>query len=161
LSASVIARRVIATPARPASEAWTLIVSLLAPDKTSDAYKELLSIAGIASSLISDEAFKGVPAVMRGNGPRVRLYCLYDEDAVSGEDANEAALATVPTQGDWKLSLPCPADDLTWVRSAIKEKSSRITARDMAEPAQDDDAEAETTEASKAVSINLEAFLRK
>jgi hypothetical protein len=155
---SVVARRIKATPARSASEAWAMIVNLVAPN-TGAARTELESIAGIASSLISDEAFKDAPAVMRGKGPRVRFYCLYGEDAITGDDASESALATVPTDEDWKMSLPCSPDDLTWVQSALKAKSTRVTARDLNDSVSDDDEETSSA-SSKAVAINKEAFLR-
>ena len=73
---TVIARRIKATPARSASSAWSVIVSLLAPKADSAARVELENIAGIAGSLISDEAFRSSPAVVYGSGPRIRLYCL-------------------------------------------------------------------------------------
>jgi hypothetical protein len=158
---SVVARRIIATPARHASGAWAKIVDLIAPDQNSPARKELESVAGIASSLISEESFKDVPALVRGKGPRVRLYCLYNEDATSGENASEAALATIPTEGDWKMSLPCPTDDLEWVQAALKNKSTRITAHDLSEPVTDEDEDSQRENASaKAVTINREAFFR-
>lgn len=158
---SVIARRIIATPSRHASEAWAKIVSLIAPIQGSAARTELESVAGIASSLISDEAFKDAPAVVRGKGPRVRFYCIYGEDAISGEDASEAALATVPTEAEWKMSLPCPADDLAWVQAALAKKSTRITARDMSESVTDEDEDNQSQDSTaKAVTINREAFFR-
>ena len=158
---SVVARRIIASPERHASEAWTKMVVLIAPDKNSDARKELESVAGIASSLIAEGSFKDAPAVVRGKGPRVRLYCLYGEDAISGEDANEATLAIVPTEEEWKLSLPCSADDLTWVQAALKNKSTRITARDLSEQVTDEDEDSQQGNASaKAVIINREEFFR-
>ena len=158
---NVVARRIIATPARHASEAWATIVALIAPDQNSRARKELESVAGIASALIADAAFKDVPAVVRGKGPRVRIYCLYNDDAIRGEDANEAALATVPTGEEWKLSLPCLMDDLEWVQAALKNKSARITARDLSEPVTDDDDDSQRENASaKAVTINREVFFR-
>lgn len=158
---SVAARRIIATPARHASGAWTKMVDLLAPDQNSNARKELESVAGIANLLISEEAFKNAPAVVRGKGPRVRLYCLYNDDAISGEDASEAALATVPTEEEWKMSLPCPTDDLEWVQSALKNKSTRITARDLSEPVTDEDEDSQRENSSaKAVTINRKEFFR-
>lgn len=155
---SVVARRIIATPARHASEAWATIVNLIAPSRGS-ARTELESVAGIASSLISDEAFQDAPAVVRGKGPRIRFYCIYGEDAISGEDASEAALATVPTEDEWKMSLPCPADDLQWVQAALAKKSTRITARDLSEKVTDEDEDGQDASA-KAVTINREAFFR-
>src|SRR4029077_3049020 len=91
------------------------------------ARKELLNIEGIASSIISTESPKDAPMVVVGKGPRVRIYCLYDEEAISGDDANEAALAECPTDGDWAMSLPVDADDVAWVRDALAKKSSRVT----------------------------------
>jgi hypothetical protein len=45
---TVIARRIIATPVRSASEAWAAIVNILAPQSGSKARQELLAIEGIA-----------------------------------------------------------------------------------------------------------------
>jgi hypothetical protein len=141
---TVVARRIIATPARSASEAWNVIVNFLAPDNSTDAWKELQSIAGLASNLIADEAFADAPAVVYGSGPRVRIYCVYGEDALSGESASETALTFIPTNGDWRMSLPCPPEDLEWVTAALKEKSTRVTARnvndDIEEPEQQEKA---------------------
>lgn len=154
---TVIARRIKATPARSASAAWSVMVNLLAPDTSSAARIELDNISGIASSLISDEALKTSPTVVYGSGPRIRFYCLYDEEAVSGENASESALSFVPTDGDWKMSLPCPAEDLDWVQEALKKKSNRITARDLT--AVVDDGEGENQQSSKSLRIDTEAFL--
>jgi hypothetical protein len=154
---TTLARRIIATPARPTPEAWQVIVTLLAPQSDSSPRKELLGIAGIACSLIVDEAMKAAPIVVSGSGPRVRIYCLYDEDAISAENANEDALPFNATEGDWHMSLPCPADDLTWVQGALRKLSSRVTARDMA-TAQPD--EAESRASTKNIEVDKEAFFR-
>lgn len=154
---TVVARRIIATPARPASEAWAVMVDLLAPDKQSGARKELESVAGIASNLIADEAFDSAAGVVYGSGPRVRLYCLYGDKAISGDRASESALAFNPTEGDWQMSLPCPAEDLTWVRDALKEKSSRITARNVDEDIEEE-GDSEGRKASAGFEIDTEAF---
>ncbi len=154
---TVVARRIAATPARSASEAWTVMVNLLAADKNSDARKELESVLGIASNLIADEAFKSAAGVVYGSGPRVRLYCLYGDAAITGDNASESALAFNPTEGDWRMSLPCPADDLDWVRDDLKKKSSRITARDMDEVVEED-GESDERKASSNFEIDREAF---
>jgi hypothetical protein len=157
---SVIARFIIATPARHASVAWAKIVNLIAPSQ-GEARRELESIAGIASSLISEEAWKDAPAVMRGKGSRVRFYCLYEDEAISGEKANEATLATVPTEdGDWKMSLPCPADDLKWIKAALEKKSTHITVRNLSESVTDDEEEQNEDASAKALTINRDAFFR-
>lgn len=155
---STVARRIRATPARAASDAWQVIVDLIAP-KEGDARRELLSIAGIASAIISAESSKDSPIVVRGKGPRVRMYCLYDEEAVTGDDANEAALAECPTAGEWGMSLPADADDVAWIKDALAKKTSRVKVREKSEPFDDSEehaGKAATTEAT----INMEAFLR-
>ncbi len=154
---TVVARRIIATPARPASEAWAVMVNLLAPDQNSEARKELESVSGIASNLIADEAFDGTPGVVFGSGPRVRLYCLYGDTAISGEGASESAFAFVPTEGDWRMSLPCPPDDLDWVRDALKNKSSRIAARAVDEDV-DDREDSKSRSDPSAYEIDRETF---
>jgi hypothetical protein len=154
---TVVARRIVAAPARSASEAWAVMVDLLAPDKSSDARKELESVSGIASNLIADEAFESAAGVVYGSGPRVRLYCLYGDAAISGDRASESALAFNPTEGNWRLSLPCPAEDLNWVRDDLKKKSSRITARDMDEDIEED-GDSDQRKTSSVFKIDREAF---
>ncbi len=155
---STIARRIRATPERGASDAWQVIVDLIAP-KDGAARRELLGIEGIASSIISTESPKDAAIVVRGKGPRVRMYCIYDDEAISGDDANEAALADCPTDGDWVMSLPADADDVAWVKDALAKKSTRVMVREKSEVFDDGEEQskqAATTEAA----INMEAFLR-
>ena len=42
-------------------------------------------VGGVACSLVSSEAFTDA-IVIWGNGPRVRVYCLFGEDAIIGDD---------------------------------------------------------------------------
>src|SRR5262249_55254758 len=97
---TVVSRRIVSTPARSASASWDVIVQLVtAPGST--ARQELQGIEGIASCIIAEESLKTDPCVVFGSGPRVRIYCLYNEDAIAGEDANETVLTFMPTEGDW------------------------------------------------------------
>jgi hypothetical protein len=153
---TVVARRFVSIPERTASATWSAISQLLAPDSGSAASAELASVAGIASSLISREAMTS-PVVVWGAGPRVRIYCLYNDDAVEGDDANEAALSFNPTDGDWYMSLPCPAEDLSWVKNALKSK--RVTARDMETLLDSDEEESSKKSATETV-VDLEAFFK-
>jgi hypothetical protein len=155
---SVVARRIRATPERGASDAWQVIVDLIAP-KEGAARRELLGIEGIASSIISTESPKGAAMIVRGKGPRVRIYCLYEEEAVSGDDASESALAECPTDGDWVMSLPADADDVAWVKDALAKKSNRVTVREKSELFDSGDEESNNA-ASTEAAINMEAFLR-
>jgi hypothetical protein len=108
---STIARRIRATPERPATEAWDVIVGLVS-EPGSTAREELASVSGVASCLIADEAPKESPIILVGVGPRLRIYCLYDEDAVTTQDADERALSWNPTGGNWKMWLPAAREDL-------------------------------------------------
>lgn len=157
---TVVARRVCATPARSASEAWTVIMDLLAPSPASAARRELEAIAGIASGLIADEAMTA-PIVTFGSGPRVRIYCLYDEEAISGEDANETPLAFDATSVNWHMSLPCPPADLAWVQAALATRSDLITARDQYAPVDDSETdEAVDSRATSEIVVDQERFFR-
>ena len=154
---SVVARRFISVPQRTATATWKAISDLLAPDASSAAARELASISGIGSSLITREAMTS-PIVVYGSGPRVRVYCLYNDDAIESDEANESALAFDATAGEWKMSLPCPADELSWVQRALAAKSTRISARDMDE-AVEDAADAGSTN-STAEAVDMEAFFK-
>lgn len=89
---------------------------------------------------------------------RGRVYCLYNEDAITGEDTNEAPLTFCPTEGDWRMSLPCPADDLDWVQTALKERSAHVVAREVGTDVDKEESDKSTT--AKGAVINREAFLR-
>jgi hypothetical protein len=159
---TVITRRIIATPARSAAETWNVIAGLLAPDTKGDARKEILSVIGIASSLIASEAMKDAAIVVSGSGPRVRIRCIYDEEAIIGEDASEERLAICPTEGDWVMSFPCPPDDLKWVQESLRKHSTRITARDLSEEPFSESTETESSNKSRAVEVTVdrESFFR-
>jgi hypothetical protein len=153
---TVVSRTIRSIPHRSASDTWSFIVDLLAPSSGA-ARSELQSVAGIASALITEEIMTDAAMVVYGAGPRVRIYCLYNEDAIDGDKAAESALAFVPTDGDWSLSLPSPADDLGWVETALRAKSSRITARDKDTTI---DESSSNDDGASALSVDKEAFLR-
>ena len=132
---TTVARRTFrSTPARDALVTWTAIVDLLTRGTDDSARTELLAVAGIAASVIVDHGPGDAPIVVTCDGPRTRIYCLYDDDAIDGSDANEDPLGFDPLKGDWSVSLPSPADDLSWVQDALKVHSDRITARDPNSP---------------------------
>lgn len=128
---TVASRTFRSTPQRDALQTWAAIVDLLTQSKAGATRTELLAVAGIAASIITEQAPKDAAIVVTCDGPRTRIYCLYDDDAIEGSNANEDVLGFDPLQGDWRVSLPCPADDLIWVLGALKKHSSRITARDL------------------------------
>lgn len=154
---TVVSRTFISVPERTATATWKAISDLLA-NEDSDAGRELASISGIASSLITREAMTS-PIVVYGSGPRVRVYCLYNDDAIEGDEANESSLAFNPTTGNWKMSLPCPAEDLEWVQNSLCAKSARIAARDM-DSSVEEVGKDSRADGAGAQAVDMEAFFK-
>ena len=158
---TTIARTFSSIPQRSALETWRAVVELLAPH-ASVARRELEGVSGIAAALIASEAMTS-SIVIWGAGPRVRVYCLYGEDAIGGDSANESPLSFTPTDGDWRMSLPAAIEDLNWVVEALASKSNRVSARQM------DDVSGATLEAQTAQSTrsqvlvvpDIDAFMRR
>jgi hypothetical protein len=129
---TVASRTFRSIPHREAAQTWHAIVDLLTQGRSGEAKNELLSVSGIVASVIADQGPKEAPIVVTCDGPRMRIYCVYDDDALDDAEENEGALGFDPLNGDWRVSLPCLADDLSWVQAALKQQSERITARDIA-----------------------------
>lgn len=152
---TVTRRTVRSSPHRDAFVTWNTIIDLLTATNT-DARSELENVSGIASSIIADKACETTAIVVSCNGPQTRIYCLFDDDAIDGSDANEEVLAFDPLKGDWSISLPCASDDLSWVQSALTKKSARITARDLSEKKQADES---SSKAQAELELDVERFL--
>lgn len=131
MAATVISRVIRSSPHRDTATTWSVIAELLTTGGNKDAKVELLSVLGVAASIIAEHAPEKAPIVVTSDGPRTRIYCIYDDDAIEGSEAKEDSLGYDPLNGDWALSLPCPKEDLDWVKKALLEKSTRITARDL------------------------------
>ncbi|MGH8610586.1 MAG: hypothetical protein ACREYF_00690 [Gammaproteobacteria bacterium] len=152
---TVASRTFRSSPYRDATETWNVIVALLTQGKESEARRELCAVTGIASSLITDQAPKSVPIIVTCDGPRTRIYCLYDDDAIDGSGASEDSLGFDPVKGDWEVSLPCPHYDLAWVQGALKKHSSRITARDLDTGISNEDSSSTT----RSLTLDVKGFL--
>lgn len=157
---SVYARQFAATPIRTASETWLAISELISKPGTA-ARTELANVTGIASCLLADETPKDNPMVVFGSGPRLRIYCLYGEDAVVGDDKDESDLSWNPTEGDWKMRLPCGTEDLEWVKKALSKLSNRITAYDPEAEEDDEASRSSNAPQQQQLSINAEVFKNK
>ena len=144
---SVIARRIRATPERPAVDTWRFIVSL--------ARRELEAVGGVAACLIADEVPKEAPIVLAGSGPRLRIYCLYGEEALTGEGSNETDLTWDPTVAEWMMWLPTAGEDLEWVRTQLAKVGKRIVAYD---PEREKAGSALPSGDRVEVAINVDAF---
>jgi hypothetical protein len=153
----VIARRIASTPVRTASQTWDAIVALIAPNPQSAARKQLAQAAGVACASIASEATKDAAIVIWGNGPRVRVYCVFDEDAITQDGVNEDALPQSPTEGDWKMSIPCQTEDVKWSAKNL-DASPKISARGVDDELEEEEAASTATKSS--LSINLSEFLK-
>src|SRR5690606_17092630 len=76
-----IRRYVASIPIRSARETWRAITELVTGADTVER-AQLHAAASIMESLIADEHPATVPIVFKGAGPRVIIYCLYNEDAM-------------------------------------------------------------------------------
>lgn len=117
-------------------------------------------MAGIAAQMISTESAKEYPIISAGSGSRVRIYCVYDDDALVEDNANEAALAFDATSKDWKVSIPAEAEDVNWSKVELAKLSARITVREKTAPFGDEDQEEKQT-ASSAFKVDLGEFLKQ
>ena len=131
--ADAIVRRVISTPVRSATDTWTAISALLAPDPTSSARRELNRMSGLACAAISSEAMRHDPLELRSQGLTVRIYCLHGEDAIMtpGYDLHE--FAWCPTEAEWRMSIPCEATDLRWLNREVATLSPNTIFRPVGE----------------------------
>jgi len=154
---TVIARRVASTPERSVSATWTTIVDILAPDSASTARVELMRVAGVAHATITTEAPANDAFVVWGGGPRVRVYCAFGDDAITGNVVNEDAVRDLPTGSNWKLSIPCLEDDLSWMREQLKTLSSRVSVRAIGADESTDDTK-KSSDVSSA--FNMQEFLK-
>lgn len=117
---AVVSRLVRSSPHRNTSDTWVFIVDLLTQGMDGEARRELLAVSGVASSVIAEQAAKNAAIVATCEGPRTRVYCLHDEEAIEGGDAKEDALGYDALKGRWSVSLPCSKDDRSraWLASS-------------------------------------------
>lgn len=141
---------------RTADATWTAIVDVIAPEEA-PGREHLQRLQGIAASLIAAEAWKKRPVVIVGVGAQLRIYCLYDEDAIVGDDANEDPLSWSPTDGEWTIELPCPPEDIEWVQAALSDADAPVT---VVNCTQTQVATMTGASTAKAPIIDTEAFLR-
>ncbi len=150
-----IRRDIASLPVRSAKETWCAIVDLVTGDGSTDR-QQLDAAASIMESLIADELPATVPIVFKGAGPRVLIYCLYNEDAMeAGVDTN--GLNTNPTTGDWRATAPAEDDDLAWMNRSLKVRAPRIAVHAVDEPPADNEPE-DAERAGKAFEIDWGAL---
>lgn len=159
MTTTVARRDFRSVPHRDAAATWAAIVDLVtAGGNDATKRKELMSVSGVASSVIADQGPRASPIVVTCDGPRTRIYCSYDDDAMDDSSSNEAKLGFDALKGKWQVSLPVAEEDLAWVQSALKKHSNRIVARD--KDAGIDVEQKAQTPAGGALALDVEGFLK-
>ena len=147
-----VRRDIASIPVRSASETWRDIIELVTDSDSVDK-QQLDAAASVMESLIADETSAHVPIIFKGNGVRVVIYCLYNEDAIEAGLAMDK-LSTNPTAGDWRATAPCEAEDVDWMNKSLKARAPRITVHDVAEKP----AEAKEQQKAKGLEIDWGAL---
>jgi len=120
---TVSVRKFSASPVRNATEVWNFIVDTIS---SSDVIKtELRKVAGVAASIIADGIPSIFPITIIGSGPRLRLYCLYDEDAL-GDDKKEDPLNWKLFDQQWQVFFPVEKADQEWTDKILKGKGNNF-----------------------------------
>lgn len=155
---SVVARRFLASPARLSSDTWKAISALIC-ESNSSASAEFEKVSGLASCILNDGVFADNPLVVKNEGPRLRVYCLYGEDAISGEDKNEDPLTWKPTEKEWHVFMPCAADEFEDTAKSLKAKSAKFSVYNIEKGIPDDEVASKSDGSrSEAVSVDWGAF---
>lgn len=82
-------------------------------------------MVGVASYIITEKILEEHPVVVRGvSGPRLRVYCVYDDDALDEDKLNEEPLTWSPTadDGSWRVALPVVSGKADVITGLIPEE---------------------------------------
>jgi|SRR5579883_1496624 len=145
-----VRRDIASIPVRSAAETWKAITALVTRNGSVDP-DSLAKAASVMESLIADEYPASVPIVVKGNGPRLVIYLLYNEDAMeAGTDID--SLSWNPTGGpDWSMTAPSEAADIGWMNGTLQSRAPRISIHDVASPPTEEE---EPTSSKAALKIN-------
>jgi hypothetical protein len=149
-----VRREIASVPLRTAGETWQAIVDLITSDGSIDA-GTLKTAASVMESLIVDEHPASCPIIVKGEGPRLVIYLLYNEAAMeAGKDIDP--LTWNPTGGpEWQMTAPSEAGDVDWINNTLKNRAPRITVHDAAaSPADADEADDNAAAQGQALKIN-------
>lgn len=125
MTLSVSVRKVVACPERTASEVWDFITEMLC-HSSQEAAQQFKDVKGGVSSVISDEILENSAIVIKGTGPIVRIYCLYGDDAISGEDKKEEPINWELFKDGWKVYIPCIEEEIDSLKKYLEKKSNRF-----------------------------------
>jgi hypothetical protein len=133
-----IKREIASIPVRTANETWQAIIDLIVRDGSVDA-GTLKAAASVMEFLIADEHPATVPIIVKGEGPLLVIYLLYNEAAMeAGKDVDP--LNWNPTgSADWRMTAPTESGDAAWMNNTLKTRAPRIAVHDVAAPPADED----------------------
>lgn len=138
-----VRRDINAIPIRSAADTWNTIVALITGSDSVDA-EQLRKAGSTIGSIIADELPGERPFILEGCGPQLRIYCRFGFKALEADETIDP-LTWNPTAGEWTLHVPCDAENLSWVRAALKASAPRIKAVDIAEADRSEESAGETT----------------
>lgn len=149
-----VRRDIASIPVRTAGETWSAIRGLITGAGSVDA-ATLEAAASVMESLIADEHPATVPITVKGSGPRLVIYCHYNEAAMDlGKDID--ALTWIPTaNAGWKITAPAEAADVEWMNGTLKDRAPRITVHDAAQAPVDDEDGKSTSASADTLAINF------
>ena len=140
-----VRRDIASIPVRTAGETWCTVIDLITGADSVDR-AQLEAAASVMETLIADEQPAAVPIVVKGNGPRLLVYCLYQEDAMETGTAVDA-LSWNPTAGDWRITAPAEDEDASWMNRTLQSRAPRITVHAADQAASEDDGKDAAAEA--------------
>jgi len=126
-----IRRDLNSIPCQTAGETWQQIVALVTGPGSRDV-QQLRSASGVLASIITDEHPSSRAIMIEGVGPQLRIYCRYGMKAIE-EGGKVDPLTWNPTAGDWRMHVPCDAENIEWVKSSLAQTSPRIKVFDAVE----------------------------
>lgn len=133
-----VRRDIASIPVRSAAETWQAVIDLIARDGSADA-KTLKAAASVMESLIADEHAATVPIVVKGVGPRLVIYCLYNEAAMEADKDIDPLNWNPTARVDWRMTAPAEAADVAWMNNTLKSRAPRITVHDVTAPPADEE----------------------
>lgn len=126
-----IRRDISSIPFRTAEQTWSAIRELITKRDSVDA-DQLEKAASVIHSLIADEFFDQNPITVTGDSHRLVIYLRYRGQAME-EGANIDALDWNPTAGDWKIYIPCPEENIAWVKKTLSSRAPRMVVHGLEE----------------------------
>lgn len=153
----MISRTIRSSPERTSVETWSKISEIVC-GQDSEALKEFDKVSDYASSLIPEEFMKDHPMIIKGAGSQLRIYCLYGEDAVTGDDANEESLSWEITSKEWKVFLPCSKEELGWYEKALAGLSNKFKVYNLEDGLDKEEYQASKNTQKIEFNINEEAY---